>query len=118
MKFNFVSLTVENLEKAKNFYIELLGKEPVHSSERLVKFRYGEMQFSLYNPEADGSNNREVVYGNNSIPAFEVKDLESERERIGRIADVESGYELNDHRGFFVKDPSGNLIEIYEMTGI
>lgn len=117
MELDFISVKVKDMERAVKFYNELLDKEPKHRNNRLAMYEYGELSFSLYNPEADGISSKHTRFGNNCIPAFRVDDLENEEERVKELTEIEGSYELEDHAGLLIRDTEGNIIELYEWYG-
>lgn len=114
MELDFVSVTVKDMERATEFYSELLEQEPAHESDRLVIYEPGDLMLGLYDPTEDGRSVEEVRWGNNCIPAFRVEDLDTEEERISDFAEIEYRYELEDHSGVLFTDTEGNVLEIYE----
>jgi predicted enzyme related to lactoylglutathione lyase len=113
MEIEFVSLTVEVMQRAAEFYTEVLGQAPARADERLTVFELEGIKLSLWNASEDGA---EVEFGENCVAAFRVEDLEAERSRIEQLgAEVtqieqpEDGYRL-----FHFRDPAGNLLEVFE----
>lgn len=71
MKLDFISVKVEDMERAVEFYNQLLMTQPEYRSDGLAMFNYESLSFSLYNPETDGISHKNTEYGNNCIPALE-----------------------------------------------
>jgi catechol 2,3-dioxygenase-like lactoylglutathione lyase family enzyme len=108
-----VNLSVHALEPARAFYGDLLGLEVAPRPEDAgvrpgCWFRVGAVEIHVSEePGVDNASSRRHV-------AFEVEDLADARERL-----VAAGFGLEDGRPlpgverFFVRDPSGNRIELY-----
>ena len=113
-----VSLKVDDLQRMRAFYENLLGAE-LHEEEpgRLIEYDFGGVLFGLYNPEADFEDSEDIIRGTNCVPGFKVgKDFENYRERLKDETDVEILYEANTagHRWLVFADPEGNRIEFYK----
>jgi catechol 2,3-dioxygenase-like lactoylglutathione lyase family enzyme len=108
-----VNISVEKLEPARAFYGQVLGLEaaprPADAGVRPgCWFRVGDIEVHVSEEAgADNARSRRHV-------AFEVDDLAAARRRL-----AEAGYALEEGRPlpgiarFFVRDPSGNRIELF-----
>lgn len=114
MDLRFMSVTVEDMDRATEFYRRFLDAEPVSEADRLVEFAFDGVTFGLHDPTADGIDPATVTFGNNAIPAFAVPDLDAELDRVSAFADVAAEREAPDHRWAVVEDTEGNHVEIYE----
>ena len=111
MELDFIWVAVSDLDDSVEFYNEFLQTEPDSVSERMAYYELEKIGFGLYNSEYDGWTPEKR--GDNTAPAFRVEDLDSEKERISKLVDDTDEYDAGDHRGFLIKDPDGNGLEIY-----
>jgi catechol 2,3-dioxygenase-like lactoylglutathione lyase family enzyme len=108
-----VNLSVEALEPVRDFYARVLGLEaaprPADAGVRPgCWFRVGafELHVSEEPGAANASSRRHV--------AFEVDDLEDARRRLEAAGcTLEEGRPLPGVARFFVRDPSGNRLELF-----
>lgn len=112
-----VSLKVEDIQKMRNFYEELLNPE-LHEEEegRLIEYDFGGVLFGLYNPEADFDDSEKIMRGDNCVPGFKVgKDFDKYRKKVEEKREAEILYESEQagHRWLVFKDPEGNRVEFY-----
>lgn len=77
-----LSLTVEDMGRAVEFYSEFLDERPVKQTERLSIFDLGNIKLCLWNASVDSV---EVDFGENAVGTFHVEDLEEERERLENL---------------------------------
>lgn len=111
MRLNFIWVAVDDTEEAADFYNNLFEvEEPAHIDSRLAIYEFEAVRFAAYGTEFD---EWEPTYGENSAPAFEVEDLESERERVLKLVDSVRDYDAGDHKGLLLTDPWGNTLELY-----
>lgn len=68
MRFTFLTVVVEDMRRARNFYSRLLQQEPVTETERLVEFESGEVKMGLYDPSTDGRDPGNFPAGKNCYP--------------------------------------------------
>ena len=115
IEFNFLTISVKDMDRAVEFYRKLFQKEPVTETERLVEFEFEGVKIGLHNPETDVTD-RNIDFGNNCFPGFEVENLEKQKERVSEFTVIESEHEIQDHKWMNFKDSEGNLLEFYETT--
>jgi predicted enzyme related to lactoylglutathione lyase len=112
MKLEMISLTVQDMGRAVDFYQEFIGEKPRKNSERLSIFDLGNIRLSLWNASFDGV---EVDFGENIVGTFKTDDLEAEHRRLEDLgAEVEEISDKESYRLFHFKDTEGNLMEVYE----
>ena len=118
-------LPAQDLERARAFYAQKLGLEPVEEREGGLRYRCGNGYFSVFQSAGRAS-------GDHTQIAFEVDDLESVvtelRRRgvvfeevdvpglrtVGGIADIEGNYPSKgvSERGAWFRDSEGNLLGV------
>jgi catechol 2,3-dioxygenase-like lactoylglutathione lyase family enzyme len=106
-----ISIAPEQLERSRDFYIDLLGMPQIHDPFGIQGFwlAAGDQQVHV-RVEANIDRHR-----TNAHPAFLVKDLAATRAKLDR-----EGYTIHDQpklEGFdrlHVIDPSGNRIELMQ----
>jgi catechol 2,3-dioxygenase-like lactoylglutathione lyase family enzyme len=108
-----VNLSVQALAPARDFYADVLGLEaaprPADAGVRPgCWFRVGAVEIHISEePGVDNASSRRHV-------AFEVDDLAAARARLVAAGCVpEDGWPLPGIERFFVRDPSGNRLELY-----
>jgi len=70
MIFNSIYISVENMERAIDFYKKFFKKEPASVNKRFTSFNLSGFSFSLYSLAVD---NEELKLGNNCGPHFQSK---------------------------------------------
>lgn len=110
-----VNLSVDDVERARAFYGELLGlaaaPRPADAGRAGCWFRLGDVELHLSEePDADNARSKRHV-------ALEVDALDGWRARFtaARVA-IEEGRPIPGMRRFFVRDPAGNRLELYEIA--
>src|SRR6266513_31096 len=118
-------LPAQDLDRARNFYAQKLGLEPVEEREGGFRYRCGNGYFSVFQSAGRAP-------GAHTQIAFEVDDLESVvtelRRRgvvfeevdvpglrtVGGIADIEGNYPSKGvgERGAWFRDSEGNLLGV------
>ena len=118
-------LPAQDLERARAFYAQKLGLEPVEEREGGLRYRCGNCYFAVFQSAGRAS-------GDHTQIAFEVDDLESivaELRRrgvvfeevdvpglrtVGGIADIEGNYPSKGvgERGAWFRDSEGNLLGV------
>ena len=108
LRLAHVNLSVDDVEIARRFYGEVLGLEaiarPAGAGRSGCWFRLGAVEIHLSEERADNAASKRHV-------AFEVEGLDGWRARFGA---VEEGRPIPGIRRFFVRDPAGNRLELYE----
>jgi catechol 2,3-dioxygenase-like lactoylglutathione lyase family enzyme len=110
-----VNLSIDDVEAARRFYGELLGLEatdrPADAGRAGCWYRVGAVELHLSIEEgADNARSKRHV-------AFEVEDLEGlRRDLLGHGLAIEEGRPITGIRRFFVRDPSGNRLELFSYT--
>ena len=102
---------VDNLERAKEWYTEVIGFPPYFDEPFYVGFNVGGFELGL-DPDMSG-----VAKGNNEIAYWGVENIENEfkkiteigAEEISGIRDVGEGIKIAS-----VRDPFGNVFAIIE----
>ncbi|MFB6145499.1 MAG: VOC family protein [Candidatus Nanohaloarchaea archaeon] len=112
-----VTLKVEDIQRMRNFYEELLDPE-LHEEEpgRLIEYNFDGVLFGLYNPEADFDDAGKITRGNSCVPGFKVgKEFDKYREIVEQEKEAEIIYEAEEagHKWLVFKDPEGNRVEFY-----
>jgi catechol 2,3-dioxygenase-like lactoylglutathione lyase family enzyme len=111
-----VNLSISNVEAARHFYGEILGLEPApRPSDAGARagcwFRLGPVEIHLSEEQgADNARSKRHV-------AFEVADLDAIRRHLtdARVP-IEEGRPVPGVERFFVRDPSGNRLELYRQA--
>jgi catechol 2,3-dioxygenase-like lactoylglutathione lyase family enzyme len=108
-----VNLSVDDVERARHFYGAVLGltpaPRPTDAGRAGCWYRLGELELHL-SEEAGAENARSKRH-----VAFEVADLPAWRAHLEAAgAPVEEGRPLAGVQRFFVRDPAGNRLELYE----
>lgn len=110
-------VSVEEMDRALEFYRELFEAEPSQAEERFSTFEFDGVDFGLYNPRYDGFD---LEFGNNCVPNFEVEDVDAAFERIGELAPEMVSDEVmafGDYHTFHFRDTEGNEIEVFGIDG-
>lgn len=116
MKLNYNILKVKDLQRAKNFYIQLLGMQPTKEErDRMVVFDMGNIKLGLYNPLADGYTLDDDDFGNNCYICFGVEDITPEIQRVSMFAKIVSQKKADYHERFEFEDSEGNIVEIHKI---
>lgn len=108
-----IYLAVKDMERAVDFYENVLSQKVSSSNKRMSSFDLGNITLLLFDPNADGER---VLMGNNVVPNIEVEDLKemlSLIKELGReiIMPLEK---IDKYLIFQVKDTEGNVIEFYQ----
>jgi catechol 2,3-dioxygenase-like lactoylglutathione lyase family enzyme len=110
-----VNLSIEDVERSRAFYRDLLGlpeaPRPADAGRAGCWFELGGVGVHLSaEPGAQNASSKRHV-------AFEVEDLDAARAELSRHAvPIEEGKPMAGVRRLFVRDPSGNRIELFETA--
>jgi len=116
MQLRYIIIKVKDIQRAKNFYVQLLGQEPYKEEpNRIVVFKLENIKIGLYNPLADGDDLNDSDFGTNCRPAFGTDDLQSELERITGFAKITNHHKIDFHEWFEFEDSEGNILEIHKI---
>ncbi|QIZ69441.1 VOC family protein [Oxynema aestuarii] len=112
------ALLVSDLDRAENFYSNILGLPKV---ERVLKFpgvwyQIGSFQLHLIvDSQAHTELNHREKWGRNAHVAFCVADVEAAKQKL-----VEAGYEVqmsaSGRAALFTRDPDGNVVELSQRS--
>ncbi len=111
-----VNLSVDDLDAASDFYGRVLGLKPAlrpddASTRPGLWFRLGDVEIHL-SLEAGADNARSKRH-----VAFEVADADEARAQLAEMGvAVDSGKQMSGVRRFFVRDPAGNRLELFERA--
>ena len=114
-------LYVEDLDKAEDFYTQVLGLDCIAKVEgRHVFFRFGPGVLLLFNPEATAIDNGEGIHSQSAVGAghvaFHMRDDEIDAWRShlqGRGVAIELEYTWpNGGYSIYFRDPHGNSLEL------
>jgi catechol 2,3-dioxygenase-like lactoylglutathione lyase family enzyme len=116
MRVAHVNLSIDDVEAARHFYGDVLRLDPAPRPPDMGRagcwFRVGDVELHL-SLEADADNARSKRH-----VAFEVSELDALRARlVAAGAPIEEGRPMAGIRRFFARDPAGNRIELYLVTG-
>ena len=113
MILNSIYVSVENMERAIEFYKKLFQKEPANVDTRMTSFDLNGFYFLLFDQAVDGEK---VKFGNNCVPDFKVENVKEEHVRIKEFASTidDEIQDLGEVKLFQFKDSEGNILEIYE----
>ena len=114
-----IILPVSNIERAANFYAELLGLDGDRVSPGRHYFHGGEMILAVLDPRADGNDwdahpNQDYIY-------LAVKNLETFHERATKLGGLSEKMGAIEKRpwgevSFYMKDPFGNPLCFVDET--
>ncbi|MFC4359933.1 VOC family protein [Halobium salinum] len=101
-----LALEVTYLDRARAFYVDHLGLDPVRETDTEVVFRVGDAELVLRRPTAVPRGGLHVHY------AFSTPNgaFETWRERFADLDPEE--YEFGSYRSIYVDDPDGHCVEV------
>ena len=110
---DWLGLVVDDLDAARRFYADLLGREPADTGDDWVQFDMGEQRiFELLRRDAGRAQYERARFQ----PGFPVADMEAARARLlglgaEQVSAVEGGPE---HGGLwcYFRDPQGHVFEL------
>ena len=116
MILRYIIIKVKDIQRAKNFYVQLLGMQPTKEEiNRMVVFDLKNIKIGLYNPLADGDSLTDSDFGTNCRAAFGVENVELELKRVSGFAEIISHKKVDYHEWFEFKDSEGNILEIHKI---
>lgn len=113
MILNSMYVSVEDMERAIEFYKKFFEREPANINKRFTNFDLDGFSFGLYAPAVD---DEELTLGNNCVPNFKVTNVAEEYNRIKKFTSIidDEIKDYGDVKLFQLKDSEGNILEIYE----
>ena len=119
-KFESAVFFVKDVEKSKNFYVNVLGQKILMDFGRNVGFEGGfaiwEAEYAL-NTIFEENSSKMLVGGNNSEIYFEVANLDALFQKLKKES-IEVIHPIREHpwgqRGFRFYDPDHHIIEVSE----
>src|SRR5436305_2303853 len=107
MKSAYAKLPAQDIERARRFYDEKLGLQPVHEHHDHLRYDVGGQQFLLF-PSSGAPSGAHDQLG------FVVDDIEAEVERLeAKGIDFGDGIaDLDGLRAAWFKDSEGNLLSM------
>jgi catechol 2,3-dioxygenase-like lactoylglutathione lyase family enzyme len=116
------TIAVSDLGNARRFYEQTLGFTPDEEQPDGVSYRSGGSRFFIYPSQFAGT-------GQQTVASWEVDDLDAEAEGLRRqgitfeqydLADLKTDErgiaEMGGVRGFWFKDPDGNILSVAERA--
>lgn len=106
-------VTVSDMKESLAFYSHVFQCTPAHIEERYSYFDIDGFSFGIFSADFEDKN---VVYGNNSVLCFQVSDINAEYARLKQIVPRidEHLLELPSVILFQFTDLDGNLIEVFK----
>ena len=116
MRLTHVRLLVDDFASAFRFYRDVLGLEVTFGDESggYASFRSGDASLAIFARAEQGEVVELRGAGDGAIPIVEVDDVDAEAERLREhvLAGPESRPDWG-IRVVYVRDPGGNLLELY-----
>ena len=118
MKFSQVRLLVDDFGEAFRFYRDELGLEPGFGAEDdppYASFAAGEAAVAIFERSGQGETVELRGAGDSALLVLEVDDVDAQAARLGSRV-VGQPVDRSDWGGrvAYVRDPSGNLIELFQ----
>jgi len=112
MRLNSAYICVKNMNRAIDFYQKFLGKRVTVRDDIFSIFDFHGFRLCLFNNSKVGEK---VIYGDNCLLSFEVKDAEKLKNKLVRegIKIVYPITKLGKNLVFEFKDSEGNDVEVY-----
>lgn len=112
-KISQISLTVDNVDTAENFYEHSLGLQKLYRFDNLVFFNCDGVRLFITEPEeGDFSPASSIIYFQTSDIADAVNKLESKEVSFIQEPHLVSEMENHDLWMAFFKDPAGNTLAL------
>lgn len=105
-----VVVHVEDVSRAKGFYVDLLGMEVAHEHDGRVFLRCGQQQVGLFEgrQEAAGSAGRDLNHIALQVESGSYEEVKAALEAAGIAVSGRKG----DPRCIYFRDPDGHMIQI------
>lgn len=114
-------VAVADLGRARSFYGETLGLEPVRTSGEVLVYRTGGTELTVYRSDAAGSNRANaVVWSAPDDFDATIAELRSRGVRFEEYPELgmtvtDGVHVAGDFRGVWFKDPDGNILHLVNM---
>ena len=105
-----VVMHVEDVARAKRFYVDLLGMEVAHEHDGRVFLRCGQQQVGLFEGRqgGTGSAGRDLNHIALQVESGSYEEVKAALEAAGTAVSGRKG----DPRCIYVRDPDGHMIQI------
>jgi predicted enzyme related to lactoylglutathione lyase len=110
-KINSVYVCVKDMQRAIEFYENLLAQKVAEKDEIYSVFNINNFRYGLF---ANQKMNESKIWGNNCLPSFEVSDIDLIQKRLN-LLNCEIAFPLTtigNNRVLEFVDSEGNAIEI------
>lgn len=114
----YAIVAVRDIQRARDFYADVLGLELLKSSDAVLNFKTGDTRLTVYRSQEAGSNRANaVVWGCGEDIERIVADLEAKGvvfEHYSGIGDSLQGHihMAGDAKLVWFKDPDGNILHL------
>ena len=119
LRFDLVTLLVEDIEASRSFYQDILGLDVVKDAKGYVELASGHRRLALYSRSELSELLKMPLSPGSSVLSFLVEDLDSVfHDVVRRGAEIlkPPGVMPWGRRLAFVMDPDRNVIELYADT--
>jgi catechol 2,3-dioxygenase-like lactoylglutathione lyase family enzyme len=112
------NLAVKDLDRAKHFYEDTLGLEPVdHEGDELITYKSGNSVINVYRSQYAGTNKATAVTWRvddveTEVRALKDKGVSFEHYDMPGLKQKGDIYEHGDMKVAWFKDPDGNILNI------
>lgn len=107
-----LALEVKHLGRARGFYVDRLGLDPIRETDAEVAFRVGDAALILRRPTGVPRGGLHVHYAFSAPKA----SYEGWRERLADLAPEE--HEFGAYRSLYADDPDGHCVEIGDNADV
>lgn len=118
MRFSQVRLLVDDFEGCHRFYSDVLGLTPSFGAadENYASFAAGEGTVALFRRSGQGAVVGLRLPGDSALLVLEVEDVDAEVARIGDAV-IQAPVDQPEWGGrvAYLRDPDGNLIELFQQ---
>lgn len=114
LKIKAVKIVVQNLERSRSFYRDILGLKITRESKTLVNF--GELLTLVSQDHGGGVESSEESVQTRVILCLECSDIQSCHDRLRTLVEAKVGpiHDRSGRRAFRCVDIDGNVLEIFE----